>query len=283
MPLQVACSLLLGFCQTILLGLRFALLPTCLDLLRRPSLIPKVSQVYMAHLWAVFGDGADESARPMKESVISAHAYGVVLDLGAGYGHTIQYLDRTKVTRYVAVEPNALMHTKLCQVANQFGYIEADGSLVILGCGAEEIDTILAKVDEASHPFDTIISVLTMCSLPSPRETLTKIVKGLLKPGGQLLFYEHVRSPRDDVARWQSFYEPIWGVFFDGCRLGQPSDVWVEDMKDVDEHGKQVWIWDEGRCWNERLAEEVNLTWIVMGRFVRKGGLQPNGSTPDLD
>ncbi|KAK7062669.1 hypothetical protein VNI00_000157 [Paramarasmius palmivorus] len=224
----------------------------------------------MSHLWAAFADGADKTARPMKESVIPTHAQGVVLDLGAGYGHTIQYLDRNRVTRYVALEPNVFMHPKLRQVANQYGYTETNGSLLILGCGAEDLRTIFAKVETSEHPFDTIISVLTLCSIPSPQDTMTRIVKQLLKPGGRFLLYEHVRSPREDVTTWQRVYGPIWRIMFEGCRLGQPSDKWIADMKDLDEDGKEVCIWSEGKCWGDPSASEIALIWHIAGSFLKR-------------
>lgn len=43
----------------------------------------------MSHVWVSFGDGLDEGGRPVKEGLITPHAYGVVLDIGAGQRHVV--------------------------------------------------------------------------------------------------------------------------------------------------------------------------------------------------
>ena len=71
------------------LACRFAFFPTLkavvaspLHFLRHPHLILRK---FMAHVWAGgFADGTDENARDVKEGLITPHAEGVVLDLGAG-------------------------------------------------------------------------------------------------------------------------------------------------------------------------------------------------------
>jgi len=55
--------------------------------------------------------------------------------------------------------------------------------------------------------------------------------------------FEHVRHPHADVAWWQWLWSPLWSVFFDGCRLDCPTDRWIEEMKDVDESGKEIEMW----------------------------------------
>ncbi|KAK1231004.1 hypothetical protein PQX77_005891 [Marasmius sp. AFHP31] len=221
----------------------------------------------MFHLWGAFSNGVDENTRPIKEELIRANSQGVVLDLGAGFGHSIRYLDRSRVTRYIAVEPNVRMHTKIRQVANASGFLEEDGSLAVLGCGAGDVSAILKATEGV---IDTIVSVLSMCSLTDPKRDLERLVRDVLKPGGQLVFYEHVLNPRDDVAWWQGFYAPVWSVFFDGCRLHQPTDKWVENMKNTDQEGREVSMWREGRCWaDDRFKAEEALVWHVAGRFVK--------------
>jgi len=58
--------------------------------------------------------------------------------------------------------------------------------------GPEHHYSTVSYINE--HTFDTLVSVLTLCSIPSPENTLTDIVSRVLKPGGQLFFYEHVLS-----------------------------------------------------------------------------------------
>ena len=71
---------------------------------------------------------------------------------------------------------------------------------IILSYGAQETQSILSSLSQES--VDTILSVLTLCSIPDPQHTILKLVRNLLKSGGQLLYFEHDLSIRPDVAWW---------------------------------------------------------------------------------
>lgn len=65
------------------LAIGIALFPTLEDIVRNPTLLvrPKaLSRAFMAHLWAVVGDGMN----PNINHLINPNAYGCVLDIGAG-------------------------------------------------------------------------------------------------------------------------------------------------------------------------------------------------------
>ncbi|KAI0739629.1 hypothetical protein C8Q80DRAFT_1199847 [Daedaleopsis nitida] len=248
------------------LAVQAAFVPTVLAMLRSPLLIIRpheVSRIFMSHVWKAFSDGIDQGGRPVKEELIRANAKGIVLDIGAGHGHTVLYLDRTKVTQYVALEPNALMHPQIRALAATHGFSEADGTLLVLPYGAEEtalIRSALSGSGQDGDGADTLISVLTLCSVPAPERTLCALVGDVLRPGGTLLFYEHVLSPRADVAWWQRFWTPVWRLAFDGCCLDRATHVWIGKMD----------AWREGSVWGKEGEEEEHLFWHRTGRFVKK-------------
>ncbi|KAJ7890704.1 hypothetical protein B0H14DRAFT_2690411 [Mycena olivaceomarginata] len=106
----------------------------------------------------------------------------------SGLGHSIDYLDRT-----------VLMHAAIRARAKRQG----SGKRMCLfygGCGAEDPTVIRAQLDGAGLQVDTMFN-----------KTLTQLVRQVLAPGGRLLFYEHVLSPRADVAWWQRFWTPLCG------------------------------------------------------------------------
>ena len=188
----------------------------------------------------------------------------------AGYGHSIQYFDRAQVTRYIALEPNVLMHPYIKAKANEAGFHESDGTLIILSFGAEDTQSILSSVnqdlDSAEPPVDTIILILTLCTVSDPQHTLLKLVHDILKPGGQLLYYEHVLSSRPDVAWWQRFWAPVWACMFDGCRMDRPSHIWIRDLK-IGDKGSDVW--KEWEAWNKPGEDEESLFWHSADRYVK--------------
>ena len=151
------------------------------------------------------------------------------------------------------------MHPEIRSRAATRGFSEASGNCLILPYGAEETALITSALG-GLHQVDTLISVLTICSIPDPERSLAALVDEVLKPGGTFVFYEHVLSHRDDVAWWQQFWTPIWKVAFDGCRLDRPTDIWVQEMD----------VWKEASVWGKEGEEEEHLFWHRVGRFVKK-------------
>jgi len=252
-------------------GVLFAFKPTVRAIIETPSLLFKpatLSRLFFANVWITFGDGVDGNCRSVKEHLITPNAYGIVLDLGAGHGHTVNYLDPHLVAKYVALEPNTHMHAKIRSVANAAGFTEEDGTLLILSCGAEDAETIVSAVGNGiSTPrVDTLISIMTLCTVPSPKSTISSLVSDVLKPGGQILFYEHVLSHRSDVAWWQRFWTPIWTLAFDGCKLDRPTHLWLQQQSTDD--GRSVW--GETELWGKEGEDEEDLFWHQVGKFVKR-------------
>ncbi|KAJ7675464.1 S-adenosyl-L-methionine-dependent methyltransferase [Mycena rosella] len=243
--------------------------PVLRAILAAPSLLlnpTALSRISFASVWVPWGMGTDAHARADKEALITPHAAGTVLDLGAGHGYTAPYLDRAKCTKYIALEPNVLMHPQIRARAHAAGFSEADGSLLLLACGAEDSASILSATSSVPGGVDTIVSVLTLCTVPAPQHTIRALVQDVLAPGGTLLFYEHVLSHRADVAWWQRFWAPVWGMVFDGCCLNRPTHLWIKEV--TDNSGESVWA--EGKVWNAADSQEERLFWRQVGRYVKK-------------
>ncbi|KAH6899514.1 S-adenosyl-L-methionine-dependent methyltransferase [Coprinopsis sp. MPI-PUGE-AT-0042] len=237
MKLSNACTLL----QDLWEAMKIAFFPSLQQVLGQPSLVLRpraLAQTFMAKVWeGGMAQATDEGGKAVKQGLITPNAHGVVLDVGAGHGHTIRYLDRPRVTKYVAVEPNTRMHSYIRAEAHLYNFHESDGTLVILSCGAEDSLAILSSLSNTQ--VDTIISVLVLCSIPSPAAAIKSLVRDVLKSGGQFLFYEHVLSHREDVAWWQKFWTPLWSRAFDGCCLDRASHLIIQDLKD-EEHGERA-------------------------------------------
>jgi len=252
-----------------------ALIPTLKAIFQNPLILlhPKrLSQLFFNHVWTLFGDHIDAGGKESKLELIK-DVKGVVFDIGAGHGHTLEYLESAQVDTYIALEPNALMHPYIRTRAEKLGYSEAtkpskesNGRFIILSQGAEDIAGIKAALLQYNiSKVDTIISILTFCSIPFPDTTLPALAKSLLKPGGQFLFYEHVLSPRSDVAYWQRVWSPFWSKCFDGCRLDVPTHSIVEAVTADD--GSE--FWKEKRAWSKAGEPEEHLFWHRTGSYTR--------------
>ncbi len=182
---------------------------------------------FFYYSWRVLSPLLDPVDEPMKRPLL-AKGRGVVLEIGAGVGDNIKYYDRRQVERLILVEPNADMHPLLRAKANASGYKEMDASLLLLGCGGAASDELaLEKAGIGAGSVDTIMVIHVLCSIPGPAEAV-ELYRRLLKPGGQLVFCEHVKNEERTTAQWQTWYtKKIWRTAFDGCELDRPTGEWI--------------------------------------------------------
>ena len=128
----------------------------------------------------------------MRRETLSS-ASGRTIDLGAGTGANLGLYPDT-VTELVLAEPDPHMLRKLQPKAEEAG-VDAE----IVEAGAESL-----PFEDSS--FDTAVFTLVLCTVPDPAAALAEAAR-ILKPGGRLLFVEHVRSEDAGLARWQDRLE----------------------------------------------------------------------------
>jgi SAM-dependent methyltransferase len=134
-------------------------------------------------------------------------ARGRVLEIGAGTGRNIPHYPRA-VDEVVLTEPLEAMARRTERRLARHG---RRGHVV--RASAEEL-----PFEDAS--FDTVVSTMVLCSVGDVAATLEEIGR-VLRPGGRLLFLEHVRSDEPRVARRQDRLHGPWAWFARGCRCNQ--------------------------------------------------------------
>jgi ubiquinone/menaquinone biosynthesis C-methylase UbiE len=81
-------------------------------------------------------------------------------------------------------------------------------------------------LDDSS--VDCVVSTFTMCTIPDVAQAL-RGVNRVLKPGGELIFFEHGLSPEPQVQRWQKRIEPFFKFAFEGCHVTRHIPSLVEE------------------------------------------------------
>jgi ubiquinone/menaquinone biosynthesis C-methylase UbiE len=70
--------------------------------------------------------------------------------------------------------------------------------------------------------FDVAVSTLVLCTVDDQPRALREL-RRVLRPGGRLLFIEHVRSDDEKVARWQDRLMPFNVRLARGCHCNRPT------------------------------------------------------------
>jgi ubiquinone/menaquinone biosynthesis C-methylase UbiE len=156
-------------------------------------------------LFAAFYDrvskGSEEAGLREERRQLLAAAEGVTLEIGAGTGLNLDHYPAA-VTRLVLGEPDEHMRRRLARRV-----AEARPSAEIVDAGVER----LPFPDES---FDTVVVTFVLCSVPEQEAALVEVARAL-KPGGRLLFLEHVRSDDQKLAKWQDRVTPLYNLV--GC------------------------------------------------------------------
>ena len=129
----------------------------------------------------------EQECSPVPQLVRSA--YGTVLELGPATGNQIKRLDKLRVEMVYGVEPVESMHAELRRRAVEDGWGEHYVQIV----GGIEDEYLLEKEGIGEDSIDCILSIQVLCSVSKP-EVVMKKLYSLLKPGGELIFWEHHRS-----------------------------------------------------------------------------------------
>jgi SAM-dependent methyltransferase len=160
--------------------------------------------LYNPVLW--IGERRGMAAR--RRELLTA-AGGAVLEIGAGTGLNLRHYP-SGLERLVLAEPGARM-----------------GGHIDLGRAPDgvEAELVSAPAEELPFPaesFDTVVSTLVLCTVADPHQALSEVVR-VLRPGGQLLFLEHVRADPGWRRRLQQRSLGAWAAFADGCQCDRPT------------------------------------------------------------
>ena len=129
---------------------------------------------------------------------------GRVVEVGAGNGANFARYPTT-VTEVVAVEPEPYLRERARETAARTAV-----PVTVLDGVADAL-----PLEDAS--CDAAVACLVLCSVPDQAGALAEL-RRVLKPGGKLRFYEHVRAPDRRTRRAQRFVDrAFWPRAFGGC------------------------------------------------------------------
>ena len=134
---------------------------------------------------------------------------GRVLEVGAGTGLNFPHYPAT-VTEVLAIEPEPYLRRLALAAARQ-----APVPIRVVDGTAEALPA-------PDRTVDTVVASLVLCTVADLDQALAE-VRRVLRPGGRLRFYEHVRAEDPRLARWQDRLERPWGWLVGGCHSNRDT------------------------------------------------------------
>jgi SAM-dependent methyltransferase len=138
-----------------------------------------------------------------RRAALLSRARGEVLEIGAGTGLNLEHYPDA-VTRLVLTEPVTPMARRVRARAG----------------GRPRTEVLQARAEDLPVPtgsVDTVVSTMVLCTVGDVDAALGEVVR-VLRPGGTLLFTEHVHAAGTRLGRWQQRLAGPWAAFASGCR-----------------------------------------------------------------
>jgi ubiquinone/menaquinone biosynthesis C-methylase UbiE len=166
-----------------------------------------------ARLYARVSPRTDAKGAAEHRHELLAGLTGRVVELGAGNGLNFAYYPAA-VSEVVAVEPEDYLRRRAAEAA---------------ASAPVAVSVVEATADALPFPhgaFDAAIASLVLCTVPDQATALAQL-RRVVRPGGELRFYEHVRpqNPRT-AAIWQRFDD--WNIYpriAGGCHAARDTEA----------------------------------------------------------
>lgn len=134
-------------------------------------------------------------------------AKGNVLEIGSGSGINLKHYNFDKIDSLTMSDIS--LSKKIQKIASS--------------------NTILIQLDVEELPFedntfDYVIHTLVFCSVTNVDKGLSEL-RRILKPGGTLLYIEHILPEKKGLQRVVNFINPVWSKVASGCNLNREYEA----------------------------------------------------------
>jgi SAM-dependent methyltransferase len=153
----------------------------------------------------------DPVARELRRRAL-AGLRGRVLELGCGDGRSFEHYPAT-VTQVLGVEPDPTARAAAAERAHA------------VQVPIEVVDGDAGALPAVTGSFDAAVVMGVLCSVPDPARALAEVVR-VLAPGGELRFWEHVRSRNPAFRIVQRAADALfWTRALGGCRTTRDTEA----------------------------------------------------------
>ena len=168
-----------------------------------------------ARVYARMSVAGEDQGQDEHRAELLAGLSGRVIEVGAGNGLNFARYP-AEVEEVVAVEPEPYLRER------------AQDAAARAGVTVRVVDGVAGALPVADGSADAVVASLVLCSVPSQAEALAEM-RRVLRPGGELRFYEHVRAQTPRLARVQRALDAtVWPRIGGGCHLHRDTAAAIE-------------------------------------------------------
>jgi ubiquinone/menaquinone biosynthesis C-methylase UbiE len=176
-----------------------------------------------------FGD--DHRLGPHKRRLF-AKMRGTILMVAAGTGNDFRFFPPDQSVLAIDISPKMLERVR--------------GKAAKYDVEIELREMDVCQLPLTDNSFDTVVTVCTFCSVPKPVGGLRELYR-VLKPGGQILMFEHVRSRIGPLGVFLDLMTPlsrrvgpdlnrdtVGNVQRAGFRIRREENVYLDIVKSIE-------------------------------------------------
>lgn len=178
-----------------------------------------------ARAYKAFSPTLEQKGAAEHRAELLAGLHGRVVEIGAGLGTNFAHYPRA-VTEVVALEPEPYLRAQ-AEVAAHRAPIPV-----------RVIDGLADDLPAAEASFDAGVVSLVLCSVPDQQRALAEL-RRVIRPGGELRFYEHIRADAAVHAALQRTVDLVWPWFGAGCHTSRDTLHAIEHAGFIVEHSRQ--------------------------------------------
>jgi ubiquinone/menaquinone biosynthesis C-methylase UbiE len=189
---------------------------------------PAVHHPLFARLWSLMSRHEPPEIRRHRDELLAGLS-GRVIEVGAGAGSNFGHYPAT-VDELVAVEPEPYLR------------VRARNAAAAAPIRIEVIDGVADALPAGDASFDAAVACLVLCTVPDPAHALAEL-RRVLRPGGELRFYEHVRAGSTPVALSQRAVDALfWPRVFGGCHTARDTPGAIAAAGFDVEEQRSIWV-----------------------------------------